>query len=57
MIFFRIQNAIFSLYKKILSMTEGINLSVSDYSAFWEQEIMYHNLKVTPQALIDLRIR
>ena len=38
-------------------MTEGINLSVSDYNAFWEQEIMYHNLKVRPQALIDLRIR
>ena len=38
-------------------MTEGINLSVSDYSLFWEQEIMYSNLKVKPQALIDLRIR
>jgi hypothetical protein len=38
-------------------MTEGINLSVSDYIAFYEQEIMYQNLKVTPQALIDLRIR
>ena len=38
-------------------MTEGINLSVSGYSAFWEQESMYYNLKVKPQALIDLRIR
>ena len=38
-------------------MTEGINLSVSDYSLFWEQEIMYSNLKVKPQALIDLGIR
>ena len=38
-------------------MTEGINLSVSDYGAFWEQEIMYYNLKFEPQALIDLRIR
>jgi hypothetical protein len=38
-------------------MTEGINLSISDYSLFWEQEIMYSNLKVKPQALIDLGIR
>jgi hypothetical protein len=38
-------------------MTAGINLSVSNYSAFWEQEIMYYSLKVKPQALIDLRIR
>jgi len=38
-------------------MTEGINLSFSDYGAFWEQEIMYYDLKVEPQALMDLGIR
>jgi hypothetical protein len=47
----------FSIYKKMLSMTEEITLSFAAIVSFMKRRKMYDNLKVTPQALIDLRIR